>query len=72
MLQNKKTFIILGMLAAYAAYRYSKMSPTEKSTFMAKGRKFLQGYLPDDVKKALGLDERDTEHKEGAFFKAGL
>ncbi len=56
MLQNKmpKGTLLLAGLAAFAYYKYSKMSPEQKNslvgTIKEKGKKLYDQYLPDELK----------------------
>jgi hypothetical protein len=49
--------ILLAGLAAYAYYKYSKMSPEEKSNLVSdlkdKGQKLYEQYVPEDVRDML-------------------
>ncbi len=56
---NKKGLIALG-LAAFAYYKYNKMTPEQKTKMNEKVKstgKKLTDYLPSDLKKALNLDK---------------
>jgi hypothetical protein len=60
MTQNKKGpggGLLLAGLAAFAYYKYSKMSSTEKenlvSDLKAKGQKLYDDYMPEQVKSML-------------------
>ncbi len=60
---NKKGLVALG-LAAFAYYRYNKMSQQEKEQMKEKVRNAGKGILdklPADLKKALGLDNGKAE-----------
>ena len=73
MSQNKKSFILLGLAAAYVAYRYSKMTPEDKDSLKEKGRKLAEDYLPADIKNMLGLKtDEDGAPKEAGAFKNGF
>jgi len=57
MIQNKKVpagGLLLAGLAAYAYYKYSKMSSEEKETLVSdlkeKGQKLYDDYMPEQVK----------------------
>lgn len=56
MLQNKKTTgpLLLAGLAAFAYYKYSKMSEEEKqnlvSTLKEQGKKLYDQYAPEELK----------------------
>ncbi len=64
MIQNKlpKGSLLLAGLAAFAFYKYSKLSPDEKSnlvgTIKEKGKKLYDKYLPDEFKKY--FETKDT------------
>ncbi|MES2647135.1 MAG: hypothetical protein V4717_09690 [Bacteroidota bacterium] len=53
MLGNKKGLLLAG-IAAYAYYKYNKMSAAEKEKMVGglkeKGRKFYDQYVPSEVK----------------------
>jgi len=56
-LNNKKTgALILGGLAAFAYYKYSKMTPEEKSkltnTIKEKGKGLMDQFMPGGMKNA--------------------
>jgi len=40
-MQRSKVGLLIAAAAAYGAYRYSKMTPDQKSSLRAKGRDFL-------------------------------
>ncbi|MEP6700748.1 MAG: hypothetical protein ABJA85_05510 [Bacteroidota bacterium] len=44
---NSKVGLLLAAAAAYGAYRYSKMTPEQKSNLKAKGKDFLNKNLGD-------------------------
>ena len=57
MLQNKRSnsgSLLLAGLAAFAYYKYSKMTPAERSnlfeTLKAKGKQLVNDYAPAEVK----------------------
>ena len=58
MLQKKTGGLLLAGLAAYAYYKYNKMSPQENedlvSNLKEKGRKLADQYLPENVKNLFG------------------
>ncbi|MDB5202195.1 MAG: hypothetical protein JWQ27_1604 [Ferruginibacter sp.] len=51
---TKRSGLLLAGLAAYAAYKYSKMSPDQKENLFGglkeKGRKLVDQFVPEDVK----------------------
>ncbi|HVG40881.1 MAG TPA: hypothetical protein VM888_04650 [Chitinophagaceae bacterium] len=61
MVQNKKRptgTLLLAGLAAYAYYKYSKMSPDQKKNLVGdwkeKGKKFYEDNVPENIKSMLG------------------
>ena len=44
---NSKVGLLLAAAAAYGAYRYTKMTPEQKSNLKAKGKDFLNKNLGD-------------------------
>ena len=61
MLQNRKVpkgGILLAGLAAFAYYRYSKMSEEQKRNLVSgikeKGKKLYDQYMPTEIKSMLG------------------
>jgi hypothetical protein len=70
MLQNK-TGLLLAGLAAYAAYRYSKMSIEQKTSLKEKGRKLADRYLPGNLKNIFG-SEPETAAENSGSFKPGF
>lgn len=62
---NKKGLIALG-LAAFAYYRYNRMSAEEKAQWKDKLRnagKSAIDKLPPDIRKAMGLDKEAEDIK---------
>ena len=61
MFGNKKTGLILAGLAAYAYYKYNKMSEEEKRNLVSglkeKGQKIYEQYVPTEVKNMFGKKE---------------
>ncbi len=64
MLRNKsipKGSLVLAGLAAFAYYKYSKMSEEEKrnlvSSLREQGKKLYDQYVPENIKKMFGQDE---------------
>jgi len=58
MLQNRRSnsgSLLLAGLAAFAYYKYSKMSPAERSnlfeTLKAKGKKLVDDFVPAEIKE---------------------
>jgi hypothetical protein len=73
MLGNKKGLLLAG-IAAYAYYKYNKMSPAEKEKMVGglkeKGRKFYDQYVPNEVKNMFGKKEQtagQTTNETGDF-----
>ena len=70
MSQNKKSAapLILAGLAAFAYYKYSKLSPEEKKDLKGaikeKGKKIYDKYMPDSVKSRLHKNEDQTEYAD--------
>ena len=54
MLRNKSTLLLVGLAGAYAAYRFSKMTPDQKDNLKRKAQKLMDDYLPEDVKSMFG------------------
>jgi hypothetical protein len=44
---RKTIGLLLGAAAVYGAYKYSKMSPTEKNELKSRGKDFLDKQLGD-------------------------
>ncbi|MEP6711169.1 MAG: hypothetical protein ABJA37_02080 [Ferruginibacter sp.] len=70
---NKNALLLAGAgLAVYAAYKYSKMSETEKNDLVnslkEKGRKLADKYVPEDIKNKFTTAMADTENS----FKSGF
>jgi hypothetical protein len=67
MLQNKRsaTPLLLAGLAAFAYYKYSKMSPEQKQdltgTIKEKGKKIYDKYVPQSVKDMFGKKDNNAE-----------
>ena len=70
MLQNKRsaTPLLLAGLAAFAYYKYSKMSPAQKQdltgTIKEKGKKIYDKYVPQSVKDMFGKKDNNAELAE--------
>ena len=64
---NKKssTPLLLAGLAAFAYYKYKKMSPDEKdnlvSTVKQKGKDLYEKYIPQSLKDMIGLKNEDDQ-----------
>ena len=64
---NKKsnTPILLAGLAAFAYYKYKKMSPEKKdnlvSTVKQKGMDLYEKYMPQSLKDAIGLKNENDD-----------
>ena len=54
---KSKSFLVLAGLAAYAYYKYSKLSPDEKrdltGSIKEKGKKLFNQYVPENVQDNL-------------------
>lgn len=46
-MQKNKIGLLLAAVAAYGVYRYSKMTPEQKSSLKTKGKDFLNKNLGD-------------------------
>jgi hypothetical protein len=62
--------LVIAGLAAYAYYKYSKMSAEEKSNLMSdlkeKGQKLYEQYVPEDVRSMLsGKSNMNTNSQFG-------
>ena len=66
-MQNRlpKGSLLLAGLAAFAYYKYSKMSPGEKNKFVdnlqSKGKKFYDEYAPAELKKVFEKNSQGYE-----------
>lgn len=72
LMNNRKTSgLILGGLAAYAFYRYSKMTPEQKSkltdTLKEKGRSLMDQFMPGGLKNNTGSDGRNQTMTESSM-----
>lgn len=63
MLQNKRSAapLLLAGLAAFAYYRFSKMSPEKKRDLKEKGKNVLDKYVSQPVKKLFSKVEQSRE-----------
>ena len=72
MLQRKTGGLILAGLAAYAYYKYNKMTPQEKEDLVGnlkeKGRKLVDQYLPENVKNMFSKGNNSTAYAENNAF----
>ncbi len=68
---QKKTGLILAGLAAYAAYKYSKMSADQKTSLMEKGKRLANQYLPDNLKNIFD-SKTETAGETSNAFKTGF
>jgi len=78
MLQNKKLptgGLILAGLAAFAYYKYSKMSEEQKRNLMSdlkeKGQKLYEQYVPEDVRNMMsgkGNTNTSSQFGEGSAY----
>ena len=73
MLQNKKmpgTLLVAG-IAAYAYYRYTKMTEEEKKNLVGdlkqKGQKLYDQYVPEEIK---GFFAKKQEQDDSSFNNA--
>lgn len=70
MFQNKKsaTPLLLAGLAAFAYYKYSKMTPEQKQdltgTIKEKGKKIYDKYVPQSVKDMFGKNKHHEEYAD--------
>lgn len=70
MSQNKKSAapLFLAGLAAFAYYKYSKLSPEEKKdlkgTIKEKGKKIYDKYMPGSVKSMFNTNEEQAEYAD--------
>lgn len=46
-MQKSKVGLLLAAVAAYGVYRYSKMTPEQKTNLKAKGKEFIDKNLGD-------------------------
>jgi hypothetical protein len=67
---RSKTGLLLAGLAAYAAYRYSKMDPTKKKDLVdsikTKGKDLVDRYVPQNVRDQFNK----ATHQEETFRPA--
>jgi len=78
MIQNKKGpagGLLLAGLAAYAYYKYSQMSSEEKenlvSDLKAKGQKFYDDYMPEQVKSMFAKSTGTATADANPYFGEG-
>jgi hypothetical protein len=73
MIRNKTGKFLLAGLAAFAYYKYAKMSPEEKQKFAGnikeKGKKLYNDYVPAEVKNM--LHKKDGEQAGRQSFEEG-
>ena len=62
--------LLLAGLAAFGAYKYSKMSEDEKRRLMDKGKKLVNDNL-GNLKNTLGNQRGRTEGRSGSGFPQG-
>jgi len=74
MFGNKRGLLIAG-LAAYAYYRYNKMSAAEKQKLVGgikqKGQKLYDDYVPSEVKNMFGKKQQQSSgpnYSEGDIY----
>jgi len=64
MFGRKTGGLVLAGLAAYAYYKYNKMTPEERRQAMAgikeKGQKLYDDYVPSDLKKMFGRKDQEA------------
>lgn len=61
-MQNKKTApLLLAGLAAFAYYKYNKMTPEKKNDLKEKGKDLLDRYVPQSVKNLFGKRKNAEE-----------
>lgn len=64
---NKKssTPLLVAGLAAFAYYKYKKMSPEEKNDLVSsvkqKGMDLYEKYIPQSIKDVIGLKSKDDD-----------
>ena len=74
MLQRKTGGLILAGLAAYAYYKYNKMTPQEKEDLVGnlkhKGKKLVDQYLPENLKNVFtkGQGQGNTAYADTNAF----
>jgi hypothetical protein len=63
MLENRKSAapLLLAGLAAFAYYKYSKMTPEKKHDLKEKGKDLLDKYVPQSVKKLFSKGKNTQE-----------
>ncbi|HEY9341805.1 MAG TPA: hypothetical protein VIQ23_09505 [Hanamia sp.] len=63
MLENKRSAapLLLAGLAAFAYYKYSKMTPEKKNDLKEKGKDLLDKYVPQPLKKFFKKGENARE-----------
>lgn len=81
MLQNKRlpkggsALLLAGAAAAFAYYKYSKMTPEQKEnifgTIKDQGRKLYDQYVPEDVKEMLAGKSKSTDDTSEANSYTG-
>jgi len=57
---TKSTSLLLAGLAAFAFYKFKKMSPERKNELKEKGRDLVDKYVPQSVRNQFGFGE--TSH----------
>jgi hypothetical protein len=77
MIQNRKTgSLLLAGLAAYAYYKYSKMTPEQKKdltgTIKQKGKDLYDKYVPTEIKdmfeKKSGVNDDSSYTAHSEYF----
>ena len=66
MLKNRKSAatLLLAGLAAFAYYKYSKMTPEKKHGLTEKGKNLYEKYVPQSVKNMFGKSDKNTEYAD--------
>jgi len=54
--------LVLGGLAAYGMYKYSKMTSEQKQNLKEKGKKFFDDNVPQDLKNIFGTKKTHPEN----------
>ena len=67
MLQSKKSLLLVGLVADYAAYRYSKLTAEEKENLKQKAKKLMDDYLPADLKNMISSNPAAKDFTDNLF-----
>ena len=65
-MQRSKVGLLLAAAAAYGAYRYSRMSPQQKTDIKARGKDFLDKNL-GDVKNLFSKAKHTTTSNTNGY-----